>query len=73
MIRWLNYIVIFFSLALLASCSTTKKVPDGDALYLGASIKFDSSGLSAKKSKALRSDLGQLTRPRPNKKILGIP
>ncbi|MGZ8552715.1 MAG: BamA/TamA family outer membrane protein, partial [Chitinophagaceae bacterium] len=73
MIRWLNYIVIFFLLALLASCSTTKKVPDGDALYLGASIKFDSSGLSAKKSKALRSDLGQLTRPRPNKKILGIP
>ncbi len=73
MIRWLNYIVIFLVLALLASCSATKKVPDGDALYLGASIKFDSSGLSAKKRKALRSDLVELTRPRPNKRILGIP
>lgn len=73
MIRWLNYIVIFPALVLLVSCSATKKVPDGDALYLGASIKFDSSGLSAKKRKALRNDLGELTRPRPNKRILGIP
>ncbi len=73
MIRSFNYIIFILLLSLLVSCSATKKVPDGDALYRGATIKFDSSGLTAKKRKALRSDLGELTRPRPNKRILGIP
>jgi len=48
-------------------------VPPGDALYLGATVKFDSSGLSAKKKKELRKDLASMTRPRPNKRVLGIP
>ena len=73
MIRSFYYIILVTVLSLLVSCSATKKVPDGDALYLGATIKFDSSGLSAKKRKELRSDLGALTRPRPNQRILGIP
>lgn len=73
MIRGLNYIIVLIVLSLMISCSATKKVPKGDALYLGATIKFDSSGLSAKKRKELRSDLGELTRPRPNQRILGIP
>lgn len=69
----MNYITVLIVLSLLISCSATKKVPEGDALYLGATIKFDSSGLNAKKRKELRSDLGSLTRPRPNARILGIP
>lgn len=73
MIRCFNYSIILIVLSLLVSCSATKKVPQGDALYLGATIKFDSSGLSAKKRKALRNDLSAMTRPRPNKRILGIP
>jgi len=73
MIRCPNHIVFFLMISFLVSCSATKKVPPGDALYLGAAIKFDSSGLSAKKRKELRSDLGALTRPRPNARLLGIP
>lgn len=73
MIRGFIYISILILILLMASCSATKKVPQGDALYMGATIKFDSSGLSAKKRKAMRSDLGGLTRPRPNKRFLGIP
>ena len=73
MIRSFSYIAVIIILSLLASCSATKKVPGGDALYMGATIKFDSSGLSAKKRKELRSDLGALTRPKPNRRILGIP
>ncbi|MGZ8557559.1 MAG: translocation and assembly module lipoprotein TamL [Chitinophagaceae bacterium] len=69
----LNYSIIIIFVSLIASCSATKKVTPGDALYLGATIKFDSSDLSAKKRKELRSDLSSLTRPRPNKRILGIP
>ncbi len=71
--RGFNYIIGLILLSLLVSCSATKKVPENDALYLGATVRIDSSDLRAKKKKELRSDLSALTRPRPNKRILGIP
>jgi outer membrane protein assembly factor BamA len=67
-----NYIAVLIVL-ILASCSATKKVPAGDALYTGATIKLDGPNLSASKKKELREDLSSLTRPRPNKKLFGIP
>ena len=60
-------------MSLLFSCSTTKKVPEGDALYLGARVKVNGPDLTARKKKELRSDLSSMTRPRPNQRILGIP
>lgn len=56
----------------MASCSNTRKLPDGEALYLGATVKVRGEDLSAKKRKAIRKELSALTRPRPNKKILGV-
>jgi outer membrane protein insertion porin family len=57
----------------LYACSSTKNLPPGDALYTGASITVRDSLMSGKKKKAMRSELGALTRPRPNAKFLGIP
>lgn len=58
---------------MMSSCSNTKHLPDNEALYLGAKVKVKSEdGLSRKKRKALTSELAALTRPRPNRKILGI-
>lgn len=57
---------------LLASCSATRKVPEGDALYTGAKIKLDGPDLSRKQKKNLRNEMASLTRPEPNKKILGF-
>jgi outer membrane protein assembly factor BamA len=71
--RLLQHISFFLVIAILASCSATKKVPEGDALYLGATIKFDSSGLRAHKRKELREELSAMTRPKPNTRILGMP
>src|SRR5690606_40847528 len=68
-----KYHIVLIGSLLLASCSATKKVPEGDALYMGASVKFDSSGLRSKERKSLRDELSSLTRPRPNKRVLGIP
>ncbi len=68
-----SFFIISIVVSLLASCSATKKVPPGDALYMGATIKMDAAGLSNKKKKALREDLSSLTRPKPNKRVLGIP
>ncbi|HRN56263.1 MAG TPA: hypothetical protein PLL71_07415, partial [Agriterribacter sp.] len=58
---------------LLASCSTTRTVPAGDALYTGADVKVEGERLSNKKEKAIREAMEALARPLPNKRILGIP
>lgn len=66
---------IFFwiGLFLLASCSSTKSLPEGEKLYTGAAIKMTGSGLPARKRNVLKSDLQGLTRPKPNSKVLGLP
>lgn len=56
----------------LSSCSSTRRLPEGDALYIGARVKVEGEGLSGKKKRAIRKDMESLTRPRPNKKFLGM-
>lgn len=55
-----------------SSCSNTRKLPPGESLYVGATVKIEDSAMSRKKKKTMRSELGDLTRPRPNKKFLGM-
>lgn len=59
-------------LVFLYSCSSTRYLPEGESLYLGAKVKLNTTGITEKKTKTLRSELEDLTRPRPNKKILGV-
>ncbi len=59
-------------LSFLSACSSTRRIPDGDALYTGASVVVEDTALSAKTKKALRTDLSALTRPKPNTKFLGM-
>lgn len=58
-------------LGVLASCSTTKNIPEGDRLYTGAKLEWE----NGKKGdfKELKSGLNDRLRPKPNKKILGMP
>jgi outer membrane protein insertion porin family len=64
--------IIYLFFPVIFSCSITKSLPPGDALYTGASVKITDDLVSNKKKKSIRSELEALTRPRPNKKILGI-
>ena len=57
----------------ITSCNLTKLVPDGDALYTGATVKVKDSVLSNKEKKNIKTHTEGLTRPRPNSKFLGIP
>jgi outer membrane protein insertion porin family len=66
-------IYLFILCFILAACNVTKSVPQGDALYTGASVTLNSDSLTAKEKKIFRSDLQGLTRPRPNSRFLGIP
>lgn len=64
----------FLALAafLVSACSTTRFVPPGDRLYLGAEVKIDDKDIKKKTEQVLKTDLEALTRPRPNSSILGI-
>jgi outer membrane protein insertion porin family len=67
------YLWLVLCISLLYGCSSTKTVPAGDALYTGAKITIKDKEESRKKRKALIKQLGTLTRPEPNQKVLGIP
>ncbi len=60
-------------LIVLAACSTTKHIPDNDALYTGAKVKLNATNVTKQQKKVLNSDLTGLTRPKPNGRLLGIP
>jgi outer membrane protein insertion porin family len=66
-----------FYVALLAlisgSCNVTKKVPEGDALYTGHTVKLENAPVSKREKKVIKVDLDGLIRPKPNSRILGIP
>ncbi len=66
----LLYLVLF--IVFLHSCNTTKYVPEGDLLYTGGSVKVEDSLLSKKLRKALRNDMEDMLRPKPNQKFLGL-
>src|SRR5215203_3027084 len=58
----------------LVACSATKHIPEGDKLYTGARIKLEgTTDLTRNEHKVLKSDLGGLTRPKPNSRFLGMP
>ncbi|MDB5200058.1 MAG: hypothetical protein JWO92_2021 [Chitinophagaceae bacterium] len=59
-------------IVLFASCSNTRHLPPGDALYTGATVKITDKDLSTKNKKTLQQDLEGLTRPKPNTKFLGM-
>ncbi len=67
-----NYFYIGVVALLMVCCRTTKYVPDGDKLYTGAEIEFQ-SGEKKSYLRRLRGNLEKDIKPRPNKRVLGIP
>jgi outer membrane protein insertion porin family len=61
------------SCLMIAACSTTRHLPEGENLYVGASVKInpDSSG-KIKDEKGIKSVLEGKTRPLPNSSFLGF-
>jgi outer membrane protein insertion porin family len=53
-----------------ASCRTAKYIPPGEKLFTGADINIDGPA-DKKTKKALKSEIEDIIRPRPNTKILG--
>ncbi|MEO5683964.1 MAG: BamA/TamA family outer membrane protein [Chitinophagaceae bacterium] len=69
--RTYPYILSLF-IFFICSCSNTKYLPAGESLYIGSKVTVKTTGKTTKKAKTLKSELADLTRPKPNKSILGI-
>lgn len=68
-----NILFLIITAVFISSCSGVKHLKEGQVLYTGAEVKINPD--SAKKvpgEKALKTSLEGMTRPEPNKKILGI-
>lgn len=59
-----------FIFLLLAACSGTKHLPDGEKLYTGAEIKLESVGKV--NSRSIKAAAEQAVRPVPNKSYFGL-
>ncbi len=70
-----NYslLLLFWLPVLFYSCSETKSLEEGQYLYNGAKIKINAvPPISRSKSRALKTELSDLLRPKPNGAFLGI-
>jgi outer membrane protein insertion porin family len=64
--------VVIVFLVLFASCSSTKHLPEGELLYIGAKVKVEDTLISGKQRRLLQTQLKDIPRPVPNKKFLGM-
>ncbi|HTN17194.1 MAG TPA: BamA/TamA family outer membrane protein [Chitinophagaceae bacterium] len=65
-------LLLLAAVLLLSACSNTKKLPEGDSLYLGSSIRITDKAATKKERKFLKKELNGVVRPVPNKKTLGM-
>ncbi|MDP2114556.1 MAG: hypothetical protein Q8K69_10920, partial [Bacteroidota bacterium] len=61
---------VWGAVLLLASCSGTRHLPDGEKLYTGAEIELESAEHLNKK--LIKAAAGSAVRPSPNKVFFGI-
>ena len=58
----------------ISGCSVTKKLPAGESLYVGASIKIQAdSAVNKKEIATVKTQLEAFVKPKPNSAILGFP
>lgn len=69
MIRNVLYIII---LAIFTAGCGTGKLPEGELLYTGGTVKVTDTSITKKQRNALQSKLKNIIRPVPNKKFLGL-
>lgn len=63
---------LFFATLFIGGCSNLKYLPEGEALYVGGSVKVEDTAISKKERKNLEEQLEPLLRPKPNSSFLGL-
>lgn len=68
-----NLLLILVVLS-LGSCSVTKKLPVGESLYVGATVKVVADSAIAKsEAKKIQIQLTEFVKPKPNANLFGFP
>ncbi|WP_343704742.1 BamA/TamA family outer membrane protein [Chitinophaga sp.] len=67
-----RYFILCNLALLLAACSTTRTVPEGDRLYTGHEVKWTEKK-KPKDYSILKAGMDERVRPTPNRKFLGMP
>ncbi|WP_294182984.1 BamA/TamA family outer membrane protein [uncultured Sphingobacterium sp.] len=70
-LQWLIALVTIGGL--IAACSSTKNLPEGESLYVKGNVKIASDTISKKNKEKLATYLAESLRPKPNKRVLGMP
>ena len=58
--------------ALLTACSSTKNIPEGDALFTGFTVEVKANNDSSNRQKEMETELSATVRPKPSSSILGL-
>src|SRR6201996_4013608 len=66
-----SYLFIL-SAVFISACSTTKFLPPGQKLYTGGHVTIKDKTIKRSDAKALKDELQDLLRPKPNTTILGL-
>jgi outer membrane protein insertion porin family len=65
-------IIAIVLMSVITACNVTRRLPAGEKLYTGATVKIDDKELKKKARKAVAADLKTFIIPKPNKSFLGI-
>lgn len=68
----IKILILLLLAAVVTSCSNSKRLPAGTALYMGANVRILDHEATRKERKVLIHDLAAGVRPRPNTKSLGF-
>ncbi|WP_445422191.1 translocation and assembly module lipoprotein TamL [Arcicella aurantiaca] len=67
-------LLLILLVVLLSSCSVTKKLPAGESLYTGASVKMVAdSAINKSEIKNIQTQLTEFVKPKPNANLFGFP
>lgn len=66
------YYYLILTLLFTYGCSNIKHLPEGEMLYVGSEVEVKDSVMSRSDRKDLEKQLEDLSRPKPNRKILGL-
>jgi outer membrane protein assembly factor BamA len=68
----LNIYTILASAFFISACSNTRRLPEGETLYVGSKVNIKDKEADRRQLKVLKEDLTGAVKPRPNSTILGI-
>jgi outer membrane protein insertion porin family len=68
----INHIAFVALIMFFFSCSNLRKIPKGDALFVGVTVKVEDSLMNGRQKRSMSKELVTITRPQPNSKSLGM-